>query len=387
PSTSADLPTTFVPITSMPVTSISATSAVAISVPTTSVRTTSAAATSTPATYVPTTAAAATSVPATTLPTSSVPTTSAAATSVPSTSVPSTSVPTTSVLTTSAAVTSVPTTPVPTTHVPTTSVLTTSVPTTHVPTTSVLTTSAPATSVPATSVPATSVPTTSVLTTSAAATSATAIAQSASSDTTVLSGTTPASTVTGNYAPQNTYFYAKAVLVETCRLKTMYSGGDADLSVLLAKVEIRQCATSTLTTSTVTSKCGYLGLINVTFDDLPSITLNAPLPSSAYSNLIWTNAHYIYRGCLLCPSLGYPILCTSGDYVGYFQGNQMLTIQPKSGCTTFTFISVLMIASRRNEVTLIEGYYNNTRLYNQNERSFSTFALGRNEAERRQRCY
>ncbi|CAF1597351.1 unnamed protein product, partial [Didymodactylos carnosus] len=112
-------------------------------------------------------------------------------------------------------------------------------------------------------------------------------------------------------------------------------------------------------------ECASSGQINVTFDDLPPITLNAPLPSSDYSNLIWTNAHYIYRRCLLCPNLGYPILCTSGDYVGWFQGNQMLTIQPELGCTTFTFISVLMIASRRNEVTLIEGYYNNTRLYRQ----------------------
>ncbi|CAF1470388.1 unnamed protein product, partial [Didymodactylos carnosus] len=33
--------------------------------------------------------------------------------------------------------------------------------------------------------------------------------------------------------------------------------------------------------------CTSLGQINVTFDDLPPITLNAPLPSSNYRNLIW----------------------------------------------------------------------------------------------------
>ncbi|CAF1320746.1 unnamed protein product, partial [Didymodactylos carnosus] len=104
----------------------------------------------------------------------------------------------------------------------------------------------------------------------------------------------------------------------------------------------------------------------VTFDDLPVTTVYPALPSSLYDNLLWTNGHYLWATLTQFPTSGYPILLTSGNQTGWYQGNSMLTIQSITNCTTFTFNSVLMIAGWTATLTTsIIGYYNTTRLYNQ----------------------
>lgn len=94
----------------------------------------------------------------------------------------------------------------------------------------------------------------------------------------------------------------------------------------------------------------------ITFDDVPGHDSygGTNLPPNYYG-LNWTNALFINATNSNFVGTGYPVILTSGDYVGFFRYN--MSMEPYEPNTTFTFNSCIMAVGWTGPINLtIIGY-------------------------------